>query len=235
MKDCMEIDTLTAAVEQANVASMAIAFLAGFLFSFNPVALASIPVSMAYVTRAHEPKRALLFGSMFVFGMLLTHVVVGLVAGFGGSWIERLVGRQWGLVLGPLVIVLGLLWGGWLKLPLPRIPLKGKRAADVWGAFALGIPFSIAVCPACTPTLIVLLGVAATIGSPSYGALLLLAFAAGRAIPVILGAWGVGWLEKLSGLSRSQRLFDIAGGIVLILSGLYLLNAYFFLIPGLAA
>ncbi len=36
-------------------------------------------------------------------------------------------------------------------------------------------------------------------------------------------------------LSRSQRVFEVIGGIALILSGLYMLNAYFFLIPALAA
>jgi hypothetical protein len=33
---------------------------------------------------------------------------------------------------------------------------------------------------------------------------------------------------------RSQRALEIAGGIVLILSGLYMLNAYLLLIPKLA-
>ena len=45
----------------------------------------------------------------------------------------------------------------------------------------------------------------------------------------------MGWLESLEGLKHSQRAFEIAGGLVLILSGLYMLNAYFFLIPDLAA
>lgn len=72
-------------------------------------------------------------------------------------------------------------------------------------------------------------------GSPLFGVLLLLAFALGRAIPVIVGASAMGWLEGLKGLRHSQRVFEIAGGLVLILSGLYMLNAYFFWIPDLAA
>lgn len=48
------------------------------------------------------------------------------------------------------------------------------------GAIALGVPFSVAICPFCTPALIVLLGVAASIGSPLFGTTLLLAFALGR-------------------------------------------------------
>lgn len=231
----MDIDAVRSTLEQAGIASVAVGFAIGFLFSFNPVALASIPVSLAYVTRAHEPKRAVAFGAMFVAGMIVTHALLGLAAGLGGAWVQKLIGRQWGLVLGPLLIYLGLVWAGWGRLPVPRIPLRAKRAATGWGAAGLGASFSIAVCPACTPALVILLGIAAGIGSAFFGALLLLAFAIGRAVPVLLGAWAVGWLEGLKGLSNSQRMFDVVAGVVLILSGLYMLNAYFFWIPELAA
>ena len=63
---------------------------------------------------------------------------------------------------------------------------------------------------------------------------MLIAFALGRAVPIALGAGAFGWLEKLRSLSRYQRIFDIAGGVTLILMGLYMLNAYFFVVPVLA-
>lgn len=231
----MDLETLKATLEQAGPASVALGFAAGFLFSFNPVALASIPVSLAYVTKAHEPRRAMLFGSMFVLGMIVTHAALGLAAGLGGAGVQKLIGRQWALMLGPLLILLGLVWAGWVRLPIPQIPVRAKQAATSWGAFGLGGSFSVAVCPACTPALVVLLGVAAGIGSAVFGVILLLAFAIGRSVPVILGAWAIGWLEGLKGLSRSQRAFDLVGGVILILSGLYLLDAYFFIIPDLAS
>ena len=77
-------------------------------------------------------------------------------------------------------------------------------------------------------------GRAAGIGSVFLGVVLLLAFALGRAIPVALGAFAVSWLENLSGLARYHRGFEIAGGITLILMGLYMLNAVLFWIPTLA-
>lgn len=231
----MDIESLRSTLEQASLASLAFGLAIGFLFSFNPVALASIPVSLAYVTKAQETRRAVLFGSMFVVGMMVTHAVLGFAAGLGGAWMQQFIGRQWGLVLGPLLIVMGLAWPGWIKLPIPQIPMRARRAASTWGAMALGASFSVAVCPACTPALVVILGIAAGVGSPLFGVLLLLAFAVGRAIPVILGATAMGWLESLKGLRRSQRAFEIVGGVVLILTGLYMLNAYFFVIPELAA
>lgn len=156
------------------------------------------------------------------------------VAGLGGQWVASIMGRGWGALLGPVLILLGLLWNGWLRLPLPALALRAKRPAGAWGAFALGIPFSIAVCPACTPVLLALLGVVAAIGSPWLGVVLLLAFALGRALPIILGAWAVGWLEGLRALGRFRRAFDVAGGVTLVVTGIYLLNAYYFLFPELA-
>lgn len=231
----MDPDSLRQAVEHAGFAAAGVAFLAGLVFSFNPVAMAAIPVSLAYVTKARATRQALFFGAMFVLGMIVTHALLGFIAGFGGLWVEKLVGRGWGLVLGPLLILLGFAWPGWIRLPIAAFAFRARRPSGLWGAFLLGIPFSIAVCPACTPALVVLLGVVAGLGSPWIGVMLLLAFALGRAIPLALGAWSMGWLENLQGLAAYRRVFEIAGGLTLIASGLYLLNAYFFWIPFMAA
>lgn len=230
----MDADALRQAVENAGYAAAGIAFLAGLVFSFNPVALASIPVSLAYVTRGRDRSQALLFGSMFVLGIIVTHVALGLIAGLGGGWVASLLGRWWGLILGPLLIVLGLMWAGWLRVPLPSFGFRATRPTAAWGAFLLGIPFAVAVCPVCTPALVVLLGVIAGIGSAALGAVLLLAFALGRAVPVAMGAVAVSWLENLQGVAQYRHVFEVAGGVMLIAMGLYMLNAVLFWIPALA-
>src|SRR6266852_1255617 len=145
---------------------------------------------------------------MFVVGMILTHVVLGLIAGLGGRWVASLFGRSWGLVLGPLLIVLGLMWAGWLRIPLPSFGFRATRPTAAWGAFLLGIAFAVAICPFCTPALVVLLGVTAGIGSVLLGAILLLAFALGRAVPLAIGAFAVSWIENLNGVARYRRGLD---------------------------
>ena len=230
----MTPEVLQQAVANAGIAAIGIGFLAGLLFSFNPVAMASIPVSLAYVTRARERKQAILFALMFIVGMLVIHTAMGFVAGLGGLWVASLVGREWGLVLGPFLILLGLMWAGWVRLPLPAFAMKAKRPSAVWSAFILGAVFSIAVCPVCTPALVVLLGATVGLGSPWIGAALLLAFAVGRSLPVAIGAVSIGWLENLRGLDSYRRAFETVGGLTLILSGLYMLNAYYFWLPALA-
>lgn len=217
-------------LSQASWAGIGIAFLAGLVFSFNPVSFASVPVMLAYVTKAHEERRARLMGGAFVLGMLLTHVALGVAAAMGGQWVQGIMGRQWGLFLGPLLILLGLIWSGWLNIRLPWFGVRGRRVSGVWGAFLLGIPFSVAVCPFCTPALLVTLTASAAIGSVTFGFALLLAFALGRSIPVLLGVWSMGWLESLNVLTRHQKGLEVTAGIVLVVTGLYLLNEYFFII-----
>jgi len=230
----MDADVLRQAAQHAGLATLAVGFLAGLVFSFNPVALASIPVSLAYVTKARSTQQSILFGAAFTAGMIVIQVMLGFAAGFGGSWAAMLVGRQWGLVLGPVLIILGLMWPGWIRLPLPSLGLKGKRPTTLLGAFALGAVFAVAVCPVCTPALVILLGAAVGIASPLFGAIMLLVFAIGRAIPIVLSAWAVGWMENLRVVARYQTGFEIAGAVTLIASGLYMLNAYYFWIPALA-
>ena len=195
----------TAWMQMGGVAGLGAALLAGFLFSFMPVAFASIPVVLAYVTRARAFREAVSYGLAFAAGLILTHVVLGIGA------------------------ALGLLWTGWLKIPLPWLPLRGKRAATLWGAFLLGMPFTVGICPVCSPGLWIGLGVSASIGSGFYGGLLMLAFALGRVIPLAVGAISIGWLENLKTIECWRRGFEIAGGITLMAIGAYLLDESYLL------
>lgn len=227
-------DALRQAVEAFRFGAAGIGFFAGLAFSLSPVAVAALPVALAYVTHARERREATRLGAMFVAGMLATHAALGGIAGLGGRWVGELMGRGWGLALGPLLIVLGLVWAGWIRVPLPALGWRAWRPSGAWGAFALGVPFTLAVCPFCTPALLALLGVVAALGSPWLGVVMLLAFALGRTVPILLAAWAIGSLETLSGLRRWRRAFDIAAGVLLMAAGLYLLNAWFVVIPALA-
>lgn len=223
----MDIESLRAALNQPSLFGLGLGFVTGFIFSFNPVAIAAIPVALAYVTKAHETKRAMWLGGAFIAGLITTHVVLGVAAALGGDWVKGVMGRGWGLFLGPLLIVLGLIWPGWLKFRMPWLSFRGRMVSGMWGAFLLAIPFSVAICPFCTPALLVMLTAAAGIGSVPFGIALLGAFALGRSVPIVLGALGVGWLESLKVFTRWQKVFEIAGALALIGSGVYLIDQYF--------
>jgi cytochrome c-type biogenesis protein len=159
--------------------------------------------------------------------MLLAHVGLGVLAAATGKWARVLAGPAWNLFTGPLLVVLGLLWLGWIRAPFPWMALPGRRVASIGGAFGLGALFTVGICPVCSQGLLVGLGASATVGSIGYGALLLLMFAIGRAIPIMAGAISMGWLETLHPLSRWRRSLEALGGCTLIALGFYLLNNYF--------
>lgn len=214
-------------LQAGGIGGLGAALLAGFVFSFTPVSLAAIPAVAAYVTKARAFREALIFGAAFIAGMVLTHVVLGMLAAAGGQWLEHLVGPVWSAVTGAVLVFLGLVWIDLIRLPLPWIALQGRQVATAGGAFTLGVPFTLGICPACSPGLLVGLGASAVVGSIGYGALLMLMFAIGRAIPILLGVISMAWLESLRPLSRFRRLFETLGGSVLIILGLFLLNDYF--------
>ncbi len=77
----------------------------------------------------------------------------------------------------------------------------------------------------------VLLGTAAASCSPLLGLAMLTSFGVGRAIPLALAAVAMEWVEHLKPLGRFRRGFELAGSVLLMLTGLYLLNGYFAFFP----
>lgn len=215
---------------QASLIGLGAALVAGFLFSFNPATFATVPVVLAYVTKARALKEAVMLCGGFIAGMITTHVVLGVGAAIGGEAISGLLDRRWNVFLGIVLVVLGAVWAGWLKIPMPWFSLKGRRIATAWGAFLLGIPFTVGICPVCSPGLWIALSASAAVNSVVYGALLLLVFAVGRTLPVLIGAASVGYLESLKPLAAWHRWFEVLGGTIMILIGLTLLNEYFLIL-----
>lgn len=55
----MDIESLRLALHEPSLLGLGLSFVAGFIFSFNPVVIAAIPVALAYVTKAHAPRQTL--------------------------------------------------------------------------------------------------------------------------------------------------------------------------------
>ncbi|MGW8461576.1 hypothetical protein [Pseudomonas sp. GL-B-19] len=54
----MDAESRLQLVQQGRLAATVTAFLAGLVFSFNPVAMAAVAVTLAYVTKARENLQA---------------------------------------------------------------------------------------------------------------------------------------------------------------------------------
>lgn len=214
--------------------ALGLSFLAGATFGLSPLPLAALPVALAHLSRCPDEKARHLWIGLFFLGTVATHAALGATAGLGGRWGQALIGRHWAVPAGAILIALGALWVGIVRLPVGRIGLAAWRVSKPWSAFLLGIPFTVAVCPVCTPALVVALGMSLGAGSPLGGAALLMVFAIGRMAPILLGTWVLARLARAPVFSGIRRSIEIGAGLVLIVTGLFLLNSYFFWVPALA-
>src|SRR5260370_161828 len=81
----MDIESLRATLGQASLGSLGFGFLLGFVFTFNPVALASIPVALAYVPNARAPKTPTVYGGLFIVRTVIVQTLLRPIDGVGES------------------------------------------------------------------------------------------------------------------------------------------------------
>tara|TARA_Y100000310_G_scaffold344267_2_gene456108 strand:- start:4685 stop:5488 length:804 start_codon:yes stop_codon:yes gene_type:complete len=219
-------------------------------------------ISGASAADLRDPERALkarakvfINGLFYVLGFSLVFIILGSLFGLGGAAFlqYRPLITRFG---GALVILFGLflllpalntLLGG--KIPLSRIPLftffardrqlsigRKLKPGNPLSSFLLGITFAFGWTPCVGPILATILTFAASSATVGKGALLLVVFSAGLAIPFLLVALAIGWsLKHLAKAGKYLNWVSIVGGLFLILLGIFMVTdnfalwiAYFF-------
>lgn len=200
-------------------------FLAGIAMAFNPRSLMIIPVVMGYLA---GPTQDRTFGRAFAFvlGMTAADVGLGVLFAYAGREAGEIFGPRWELVIGAVLIILGLRWLNLLRFRTVGFDLQARKAGSVIGAFLLGIPFSMSFCPFCIPSLLTILTVAAATGHVWYSALLMVFFSLGRGLPLLAAGVSVGYLRKAERLHGFIPAFEKAGGVILIIIGVYYLYSF---------
>jgi cytochrome c-type biogenesis protein len=215
----------------------------GILTSISPCPLATNIAAVSYVGRQVGSARlALASGVLYTAGRTLAYVALGAAAVWSllsmvavSTFLQESLPR----LLGPLLIVLGLLLLGVVKLSLPGIGFSDRlrRWVDrsgVWGAGLLGIVFALSFCPVSAGLFFGgLVPLATEHGSPI---LLPAAFGVGTALPVaafaVLLAAGVGWLgAALDKVQVVERWARPVTALVVLAVGVYeTLRSTFYLI-----
>lgn len=150
-------DVLNALIDTYNIPALT-ALLLGILTSVSPCPLATNIAAIAYLSKdAHaSAARTILRGLAYTFGRIVSYTTVALlllsglsafrVSGFFQGWGERL--------LGPVLILIGLVMLGVIRWPKGRASGSRVRCAQAWlsqrgtvGAFLLGALFALAFCP----------------------------------------------------------------------------------------
>jgi cytochrome c-type biogenesis protein len=162
--------------------------------------------------------------SLFVLGFAVVFVVTGVVAGSAGRLLAEyrdVITR----VLGVLIIALGLIFAGVLRigqrdLRIHRIPAVGVAAAPL-----VGVVFALGWTPCLSPTLGVVVNLGFNEGTAARGALLGFVYALGLGIPfVIAGLAFTKMARAVAFLRERQQLIMRVGGILMIIVGLLLVT-----------
>jgi cytochrome c biogenesis protein CcdA len=208
--------------------SIGAVFVGGALTASNPCVLAMIPLMMGFVVGRKEerlgPARAFGYSLVFVFGLAVTFVVLGMIAALAGALYGE-VSVAWNWVVAAVCLVMGLHLMGVLRFTIP-VPFQVKpRARGVVGALVLGLLFGVVSAPCSAPILLVLLAYVAEPGSSVvYGGFLLLVYALGHSVLILIAGTSMGLARKLLESRRITRITEIlrrgAGGLI-VLVGVY--------------
>ena len=212
------------------------AFLLGLLTAISPCPLATNIAAIGYIGKDIEDRhRVFINGLLYTAGRIVAYTVLGLVLiqiirqGASMFGIQKFIGTWGELLLGPALIVIGLLMLFSHRLNLPQFGFNGSNAEGLkkhggWGAFLLGVLFAMAFCPSSGMFYFgMLIPMSAT---ATMGYLLPVVFAIATALPVLIVAWllafSAGEIGKFYGRVKAiERWATLVVAILFILVGIY--------------
>jgi cytochrome c biogenesis protein CcdA len=192
------------------------AFFIGLAMAFAPCPLATNITAIAYISRKiGDSRHTLLVGILYSLGRMAAYI--GLAAlivysGLNSQAISTFLREYGEMLIGPLLVVLGILMLDIVELPLPtgsrwlqqlEISLGEKGYA---GAFLLGVIFALAFCPF---SAVLFFGMLIPIALKTGDALLVPAvFAIATALPVLIISFLlVQGVSRVSGMmSTAQKM-----------------------------
>src|SRR5690625_3044176 len=157
------------------------AFLGGVLTLLSPCSVMLLPSFFAYAFS--NPRQIIARTGVFFLGLAVALVPLGILAGTLGAWVN--VNRFTIMTVAAIIVILlGLLMAA--GVPIPGLNLeRSSNASTNTAVFALGTVYGLAgVCAG--PLLGAALAFAAFGGDPVWGGIVLLIFAAGMVLPLLL-------------------------------------------------
>ena len=208
--------------------AIAAVFLGGVVTAANPCVLAMIPLMMGFVAGRKDESvgllRALGYSSLFVLGLIITFTLLGVIAALAGTMYGKVSG-VWNWIVAAVCLIMGLHLMGILKFTIP-MPFNIKpKTKGALGAFLLGLLFGLVSTPCAAPVLVVVLTYIAGSGSSvPYGAFLLVIYALGHSVLILVAGTSMGAARKLIESKKMMKAVDImrrvAGGLI-VLVGVY--------------
>lgn len=222
--------------------SLFFAFGAGVLSFFTPCVLPLIPAYLCFITglsldelrgsdspgRAAKNLRKILWPTaLFVLGFSFVFVSLGATATSLGKFVyihQRIIE----IVGGSIVILFGLHLTGVLNIKYLQYEKKfhlGRKPANIFGSFILGVVFAAGWTPCVGPILGPILLMAETQERVAQGIILLSLYSLGLGLPFLLTAIAVTtFLNLFNKVKKYFRAISLVSGLLLIIIGILIMT-----------
>jgi cytochrome c-type biogenesis protein len=231
-----------------------VAFLGGVVSFASPCCLPLVPAYVGYMVGTsnggpHARRTSLFHGLAFTAGFSVVFVAfwasIGLVGYVLADHVTLL--RQLG---GALLVFLGLQVAGVINVtalwrdtrPMPAFAGAGLGAGAMTSppsyrrSLAFGTVFAAGWSPCIGPILGGIIGLASTAASVGQGTVLLVAYAAGLAIPFLAVAIGADWVgQRLTWVGRNHHAVSVVTGAALVVVGILMITGVLARLSTLAA
>lgn len=210
----------------------------GILTSISPCPLATNVAAVSYISNnLARPRHAFWAGLMYVAGRMLAYLVLGIIlvaSILSIPDLSHVLQRYLNQILGPLLIVAGILLLGIIPLKISGVGLNDRtrkriESYGIWGAGLFGILFALSFCPVSAALFFgSLVPLSVTHNSP---VLFPSVYGLGTGLPVlvvaILVAMGARYVgEFFNRLTRFELWARRVTGGIFILVGLYYVLVY---------
>lgn len=210
-----------------------IAFLEGIITFVSPCLLPMLPIYISYFMGDDKQpnKRHIIKNALgFILGFTFVFLILGAFAGSVGHLLIN-YNRQVQIVSGVIIILFGLNFTGWIKIPLlnkSRTTTMNTSNLNFGTSLLFGSVFSISWTPCVGAFLGSALMMASTKSSFLEGMMMLLLYSIGLGIPFFLSALLLDRLKQtFDFIKKHYRLIHLIAGGILIFVGFMMITGTF--------
>ncbi|MCF8127299.1 MAG: sulfite exporter TauE/SafE family protein [Deltaproteobacteria bacterium] len=200
---------------------------------FSPCHLASIPLIVAYVGGQEtllKPKQAAYYSVAFTVGLFITIALIGIICALLGRMLGD-VGNYWQILIGLVLVWVALGMLGVEKCSMSGNLLYKLNLRGMFGALALGLAYGV-LSGSCTFGFIApILAIVTVQEKVATGVLLILLFALGHCLPIVVAGSSTAAVKRVMESSRWQGAgswFRKGAGVLIGVLGVYFIVTPFF-------
>lgn len=193
---------------------------------FSPCHLASIPLMVAYIggqKKQPEPMQAVQYSVAFTTGLFISIAVIGVICALLGRMLGD-VGNYWQILIGLILIWVSLSMFGVKGCSMSGSFLYRMKFSGLWGALGLGLAYGT-LSGSCTFGFIApILAVITVQKQITSGVLMILLFAVGHCIPIVIAGSSTALVRRILENSLWQGAgswFRKGAGVLIGFLGIY--------------